>query len=172
MFNNTQEIQVKLLKPNAKAPVQAHEDDACFDMVATRKNENVKYIEYGTDIAFNIPKGYVGLIFPRSSVTKEDMMLKNSVGVIDAGYQGEIRFRFIKSVNDVFRAEVRTGSLIGGRVEHIINVHSPERHLDIYKVGDKIGQIMFIKLPKIKLKLVDEFTSSIRGEGGFGSTGK
>jgi len=171
-FNKQVEIRVKKLKLLAKMPVKAHDTDACYDMTATWVNHTDDYIEYGTDIAFDIPKGYVGLIFPRSSVTKEDIILKNSVGVIDARFQGEIRFRFSKLVNGVFREDVTTSSLSGGQTRRVIEMRGVERPLKTYKVGDRVGQIMFIKLPNIKLKLVDNFDKSERGTKGFGSTGK
>ena len=81
-------IRFKKLTPDAKTPVKTYEVDAGFDMFATTKTETNDYIEYKTGIAFEIPEGYVGLVFPRSSVTKKDIMLKNCVGVIDASYRG------------------------------------------------------------------------------------
>ena len=165
-------FKYKKLHPDAVAPFRKHYNDAGYDLTAVLIEKKDKYVQYNTGIAVEIPDGYVGLIFPRSSVTKEDLMLKNSVGVIDSGYQGEIRFRFIKAVNDAFKADVRTSSRSGGSVERFINMYSPDRTLDLYKVGDRIGQIMFIKLPEITLELVDEFSSSLRGTEGFGSTGK
>jgi len=162
-------INVKKLVHNAKMPTKAHHNDACFDMWAVNKTETPQYIQYGTGIALKIPDGYVGLIFPRSSITKEDLMLKNSVGVIDAGYRGEVCFRFTKIVNDTWEKYIIPD---GKTIEHMINVGVPERELQTYEVGDKIGQIMFIKLPEIKLQLVNELDDSTRSEGGFGSTGK
>ena len=88
-------LKFKKLNQNAVSPTYAHETDACFDLVATSKTTTSKFIEYGTGLAFEIPKGYVGLIFPRSSITNKDLMLKNSVGVIDADYRGEVKFRMI-----------------------------------------------------------------------------
>lgn len=162
-------VKVKKLVRSAKMPIKAHYNDACFDMWAVNKKETSQYIEYGTGIALKIPDGWVGLIFPRSSVTKEDLMLKNSVGVIDAGYRGEVCFRFTKIVNDTWeKYEISTNNT----VEHMINIVVPERELQMYEIGDKIGQIMFIKVSEINLQLVDELDDSTRGDGGFGSTGK
>ena len=168
-----EKVYIKKLVENATMPTKAHSNDACYDMWAVSKKETPQYIQYGTGIALEIPDGWVGLIFPRSSITKEDLMLKNSVGVIDAGYRGEVCFRFTKIANDTWKRERRTGGgVFGGAQQEIIDIVSPERPLDIYRTGDKIGQIMFIKLPEVELELVDELDDSTRGEGGYGSTGK
>lgn len=139
-------LKFKLLDEKAVKPVKAHDRDAGYDLTATSIKIKKEYVQYGTSIAFDIPKGYAGLLFPRSSVTDEDLILKNSIGLIDSGYQGEIKFRFMPT----------TLSLL------------PE----IYEVGDRIGQIVFIKLPEIELVESDEFEDSERGEGGYGSTNK
>lgn len=177
------EINIKLLTENAVIPEKAHDIDAGFDMYATSiKEKDNKYIQYGTGVAMSIPKGYVGLLFPRSSVTKKDLTLKNSIGVIDSGYLGEIMFRFEK---DIVQEQISL---------HKINVNDDKeptyerRHLafnpnpEIYKinnnllgdkiVGDKIGQIIFLKLPDVKFKITNDLGSSERGEGRFGHTDK
>jgi dUTP pyrophosphatase len=92
-----------------------------------------------------IPKGFVGLIFPRSSVRKTDLLLTNSVGVIDSGYRGEIQATFKKTDGD--------------------------RSI-VYEVGERGAQIIIIPYPKIKFIVSEELSSSERGDGGFGSTGK
>lgn len=140
-------IRFKKLHPRAKEPLKAHEDDAGFDLWALSQDwsvleSNGMYTEFNTGIAFEIPKGYVGLLFPRSSITKTNHMLKNSVGVIDSGYRGAVKFRF---TND-------QGS-------------------NAYKVGDKIGQIVFLELPQITLELSKNLAMSKRDLHGFGSTG-
>src|SRR5690606_4362848 len=82
-------------------PQYSKDGDAGLDLVATSKKYNEKgSIVYGTSLAFEIPKGYVGLLFPRSSNSKMDLLLSNSVGVIDSGYRGEVMFKF-KHVQDV-----------------------------------------------------------------------
>lgn len=135
-------IKVKKIHPDAKFPAYAKEGDAAMDVVAVRREITNKFVEYGTGLAFEIPKGYVCLIFPRSSVTKQDLMLKNSVGVLDEGYRGEMIFRFHRSGEE------------------------------IYSIGDKIGQIMVIPRPNITIEEAESLSESSRGKGGFGSTGK
>jgi dUTP pyrophosphatase len=137
------EIKFKRLSTAAQAPVRGSSDAACFDMFSNGLIETDFYLEYGTGIALEIPSGYVGMMFARSSVTNMSLMLKNSVGIIDSDYRGEIKFRFYK---------------LPGLGE-------------IYKRGDKIGQIMFVKLPEVELIESDSLSDTQRGEGGFGSTG-
>jgi dUTP pyrophosphatase len=137
-------VNFKKLVPEAVIPQYAKEGDAGLDLTATSVNQTDKYIEYGTGLALQIPEGFVGLLFPRSSVTNKDLMLKNAVGVIDSGYRGEIKFRFQ------------------------ITKENPE----IYNIGERIGQIIIMPYPKIKFNEVCELAPSERGEGGYGSSGK
>lgn len=147
---NRFEVKVKRLHPKAVIPKYAKDGDAGMDLVATEIISNTTFdVTYGTGIAMEIPKGYVGLVFPRSSIRKTDLSLTNCVGVIDSGYRGEIQATFKKvfGKNDVRLDE-----------------------LD-YKVGDRIAQIMIIPYPSVNFVEVDELSQTDRGEGGFGSTG-
>jgi len=136
-------VKIKKTHKDAVIPTYAKNGDAGMDLIAVSVNATDKYIEYDIGLAFEIPKGYVGLIFPRSSISKTDMMLSNSVGVIDSGYRGNITARFIKSRNGV----------------------------DCYKTGDKIAQIMIIPHPSIEFEEVNSLSETERGAGGYGSTG-
>lgn len=139
------EIKVKKLHPDAVIPKYAKEGDAAMDLVAVSKkwNEDNTQVTYGTGLAMEIPKGFCGLLFPRSSVSKTTLSLANCVGVIDSGYRGEVmlKFRYLKEG-------------------------------DVYEVGDRVGQIMLVPVWLISFIEVDELSDSERGEGGFGSTGK
>jgi dUTP pyrophosphatase len=115
-------------------------------------------ITYGLGIALEIPKGFVGLVFPRSSIRKTGLQLSNSVGVIDSGYRGELQATF----NKVFGGEAMYD-------EMKVNEIQPN---DFYKVGDRIAQIIIIPYPPIEFDEVAELSDTERGEGGFGSTGK
>jgi dUTP pyrophosphatase len=142
-------VKIKKLSPDAVIPTYAKDGDAGMDMIATRIiNETLDSITYGTDIAVEIPKGFVGLIFPRSSIRKTNLHLSNSVGVVDSGYRGEIQATFKK-------------------IQGVSN-----NALDNYKVGDRICQIMIIPHPPVNFIEVEELNNTERGEGGFGSTGK
>ena len=153
------EVKIKKLKPNAVIPSYAKIGDAGMDLVATEViKDTPEQITYGTGIALEIPEGFVGLVFPRSSVRKTGLQLSNSVGVIDSGYRGELQATFNKLFGgDRFYDETKLTE---------ITSH------DFYKVGDRIAQIMIIPHPQIKFEEVDNLTTTERGIGGFGSTGK
>lgn len=156
------DIRFKKLSENAKTPYKKHSVDAGFDFYATWKKETEKYLEYGTDIALEIPNGCVGLMFPRSSVRDQDLILKNCVGVIDASYRGEIKFSFLRGVHDIFFYVN----------EDNFDVGVPDRKLDMYEVGDRIGQVVFVEIPDIKLMEAKELNETNRGTAGYGSSGK
>lgn len=138
------QVKVKKLNENAIIPKYAHSTDAGLDLVAVSSTyDNYGNIVYDTGLAFEIPEGYVGLIFPRSSISKYDLRLSNAVGIIDSGYRGNVMFKF-KPTN---------------------------KSHEFYKVGDKIGQLIIIPYPKIELIESEELSDSDRGKGGFGSTG-
>lgn len=171
-------VKVKFKKSSSDIPTpeRAHEWDAGFDLTAVSKKETPEYIQYGTGVSFEIPNGYVGFIVPRSSVTKRDMMLKNSIGIIDAPYRGEVMFRFYKIIttemdksSEVY--DTNNGHLIKNSFK-VLN-YLKENLQKVYGVGEKIGQIIFIKLPVIQLvETTDELSETDRGDGGFGSTDK
>ena len=140
-------VKFKKLSPEAVLPTYAKQGDAGLDLTAISRgvveNPHYGYIEYGTGIAVEIPEGYVGLIFPRSSISKTGLILSNCVGVIDSGYRGEIKFRF-KWIKDT----------------------------DSYVPGDRIGQLVIMPYPQIEVEESDELSETERGDGGFGSSGK
>lgn len=140
---NKVKIKFKKLNKRAEIPFYAKDGDAGMDLVATTLVRTSKFFEYGTDLAMEIPKGYVGLLFPRSSISKTDHFLRNSVGVIDSGYRGEIKLRM--SIPALGETE--------------------------YLIGDKVGQLILMKLPWVEIEEVEELSDTDRGEGGFGSTG-
>ena len=136
-------VKIKKVHPDAVIPSYAKSGDAGLDLVATTIiSETLGSITYGLGIALEIPEGFVGLVFPRSSIRKTNLQLSNSVGVIDSGYRGEIQATFKRS-----------------------GVYA-------YAVGDRICQIMIIPHPPIEFEEADELSDTERGEGGFGSTGK
>lgn len=140
-------IRVKKLKESAVIPSKAHEHDAGFDLTATSEEINTAlgYIEYGTGLAISIPEGKVGLLFPRSSVSKHNLSLANSVGVLDARYEDEVRLRFRIGDNEVPTTR--------------------------YKVGERIGQLVVLDLSTDELMEVEDFNFEARGSG-FGSSGE
>lgn len=139
------DVRFKKLHPNAVIPSYANEGDAGMDMTAVAINITPDYIEYETGLSMEIPEGCVGLIFPRSSNSKKDLLLCNSVGIIDSGYRGPINFRYKRT---------------------------KEKNPKIYELGDRVGQIIILPYPKVVLSEVEELITTDRGESGFGSTGK
>ena len=138
-------VKVKKLDPNAVIPSYSKVGDAGMDLTITKEIENTSFsVSYGFGIAMEIPKGYVGLVFPRSSVRNQDLILSNCVGVIDSGYRGELQATFKKT-----------------------------QGLDSikYKVGERGAQIIILPYPTIYMTEVPELSNTERGSGGFGSTG-
>lgn len=138
-------IKTKKLHENAIIPTYAKDGDAGLDLTATSIEENTLFVEYGTSLAVEIPEGYVGFIFPRSSISKYHLSLANAVGVIDSGYRGEIKVRFKKTLD--------------------------MPHANVYNVGDKVCQLIVMPYPRVTLEEVDELSDTERGVTGFGSSG-
>lgn len=144
------QVNIKKLSDDAVIPSYAKDGDAGMDITAISKSyDEYGCACYGTGLAFEIPKGYVGYLFPRSSNSKKDLFLANGVGVVDSGYRGEVLFKFKPTKGSDYEYEVG---------------------LNEYQVGDHIGQIIIMPIPEIKFNVVDELSSSDRGVGGFGST--
>ena len=146
------EVKIKLLNELAKIPKYGRDGDAGLDFTATDlkyiENDDGKLdiLEYSTGVCIEIPNGYVGLVYPRSSLSNYDLLLCNHVGVIDSNYRGEIVFRF--KITD------RT-----------------KTYWNTYSIGDRIGQLMIIPYPAIKFVEVKDLSDSNRAENGFGSSG-
>jgi dUTP pyrophosphatase len=136
-------VKFKKLEAHAFLPVQSTAGAAGIDLA------NIGHIdcghgvlEYDTGIAVEIPPGYVGLLFPRSSISNTGLRMCNSVGVIDSDYRGSIKVRFY---ND--------GA--NNRYYH----------------GDRIAQLIILPFPQVELQQVYELSDTARGTGAFGSTG-
>ena len=152
-------VRIKKINPLAEIPTYAKDGDAGMDVIATSIiSDTPTQITYGLGIALEIPNGFVGLVFPRSSIRKTGLQLSNSVGVIDSGYRGELQATF----NKLFGGEAMYDEM---KVKEI----QPN---DFYKVGDRVAQIMIIPYPPIEFDEVAELSDTERGDGGFGSTGK
>jgi len=154
-----------------------------FDVIVTsepeivgEKYENgaykrIDYIQYKTNLKLAVQKervfsnfGYTDLdydilAFPRSSVSKYNLVLANCIGLIDADYRGEVllRFKYIWQPEDY---KIRTDNLLEG------NVNSTK----LYNKDDKVCQLKVTKVENVEFVLVDELDSTARADGGFGST--
>ena len=156
------QLKFKKLSPDASLPRYARSGDAGLDITCTSDGVMVHsednnslwyYVEYKTGLAVEIPEGYVGLLFPRSSISKYALSLANSIGVVDSSYRGEVCFRFKMDAGSINQSESVNGKAA------------------IYKKGDRIGQLMIIPYPTIEPEFTDELSDSVRGQNGFGSSG-
>jgi len=124
-------------------PLKAHNSDAAFDLYA----HSVKYedglLVIGTGVHIEVPRGHVGLVFPRSSITKTIHRMANCVGVIDPGFTGEIVVKYDSTYNTDLRR---------------------------YHTGDRCAQILFLKTLEVQFAEVEELAETQRGDGGYGST--
>ena len=140
------QVKIKKLSSDAIIPTYAKASDAGLDLVATSVVSGTPtQITYGLGISLEIPEGFVGLVFPRSSIRNYNLALTNSVGVIDSGYRGELQATFHKTKG---------------------------LESKVYEIGERVVQIMIIPHPSIEFIEVEELSNTERGEGGFGSTGK
>ena len=146
-------VRFKKLVENAVIPTYKTVGAAGMDLTAT-STESIDFgnqLKVYTGIAVEIPKGYVGLLFPRSSIVTTNNRLGNCVGVIDSDYRGEITFVF-DNVN-------LNGDLISD-------------YDYWYKSKDRVGQLVILPFPKVELEEVDELSETERGTGGYGHTGR
>jgi len=142
------ELNFKRLDDKAIMPIRAHESDAGLDLTAIditlEPNDcGQTVVVYHSGLAVEIPEGYVGLLFPRSSIAKKSIFMTNGVGVIDSGYRGEIMAKM-----------------------HVTTDAAPA----VYKVGEKFAQLIIMPLQSITIKEVVDLSDSERGEGGYGSS--
>jgi dUTP pyrophosphatase len=140
------EVRVKRIHPDAKLPTYGSDAAACFDLYAVHDGY-VDAFDDGvanTGLAFEVPEGYALMVYSRSGHGfHHRISLVNSVGVCDADFRGSVQ--------------------VGLRND------SPIRFR--YCVGDRIAQAMVVPVPKVTFVEVDSLTETVRGIGGFGSTG-
>lgn len=170
-------VKIKKLHKDAVIPQYAHDTDAGLDLTAVSKTyDEYGNVVYGFGLAFEIPKGYVGLIFPRSSNHKRYLTLTNSVGVIDSGYRGEVTSKFSHDLCMV------TTTRLSERIRHLITgllIQNSDMSVNVtrfsgqdYNVGERVAQMIVIPYPKIEFEEAEELSDSDRGANGYGSTGK
>lgn len=163
------EVKIKKLRLDAVIPTKSHDDDAGFDLTAVRYevDKEGNHVYY-TGLAFEIPKGYVGLLFPRSSNAKKDLLLSNSVGILDSNYRGEVILKFKPSMrHGLIDIDYDTASYPIGNYGTLYHEHPI-----VYQEHERVGQLIIIPYPEIEFKEVDELSETDRSDGGFGSTGK
>jgi dUTP pyrophosphatase len=141
------DLPVARLRDDATLPSQAYEGDAGLDLAACERLElgPGQRGVVGTGIAVAIPEGWAGLVLPRSGLAaKHGLTLVNAPGLIDAGYRGELRVLLLNTDRE-----------------------------KSFKVtpGDRIAQLVLVKVEAPEPAEVGELSATGRGEGGFGSTG-
>ena len=141
-------VNIKKLDENAKVPTYGSEFAAGADLYACMAEtidiapNTTEFIHTG--LAFQIPEGYVGLVYARSGLgCKKGLAPANKVGVIDSDYRGEVMVA--------------------------LRNHSTETRT--IEPGDKVAQMVLTPYLKADYQIADELDDTIRGEGGFGSTG-
>lgn len=108
------------------------------------KKKNILYIEYDTGVVIQPPSGFYSILFPRSSISKYELALANSVGIIDSGYRNTLKFRF---------------RFLGKKFS---------KNSVIYQKGDKIGQLIFMPMFNFTAHQTGSLEESERGLAGFG----
>jgi dUTP pyrophosphatase len=146
-------VKIKKLNELAVIPAYSKHGDAGMDLTCTEVylDSSGCYV-YRTGLAVEIPEGFMGLLFPRSSNAKKSLMLTNSVGVIDSGYRGEIMFKYKPNYQYFLQSDEL-------------------KNEQIYLKGERVGQLIILPYPTIEWEVVDELSNSDRGTGGYGSTG-
>lgn len=146
-------VKIKKLHPDAVIPTKAHASDAGFDLPAvSRTFDEHGNVVYGFGFALEIPEGYAGFIYPRSSIRKYDLALTNCVGIVDCSYRGEITTKF----KPAFRFDKSDG------IPEVYHLYNP---------GDRIAQLIIRKVESADFVEVDALSDTDRGTGGYGSTG-
>ena len=147
---NQLKVKFKKLNADAKLPVKGSLEAACYDVYAHSITDVNHKVKVGLGFKTEIPKGYKGIIVPRSNLTKHYWVLNNSFGVIDSDYRGEWMAVFTS----------------------IPGVPFPDGYQVFpYNIGERVAQIYFEKVLDVEFEEVEDLDSSERGEGGFGSSG-
>jgi dUTP pyrophosphatase len=141
-------IRFKKKDEQSKLPIKGSLNAACYDVYAhSIKVERPDKIIVGLGFSTEIPPGFKGILVPRSSIAKTNWFLANSMGIIDADYRGEWMM-VLKTVGSVIYDALPFG------------------------VGERCAQIYFERVNDVEIEETIELSDTVRGSGGFGSTGK
>ena len=162
-------IKFKRVNPDAPIPTKAHTSDAAYDLCAM---EDVtlapgEWKMVGSGIACAIPEGWCGMVYPRSGLGCKGLVLKNTVGVIDSAYRGEIKIPLFNN-NPTHTWIHRKGPVFGTEVTELIANDDGVIHV---RKGDRVAQMRIEMVPDTTLVEVDELDTTERNKGGFGSSG-
>lgn len=143
-----QKVNVKKLKPEAVLPTYGSEFAAGADLYACIENDILVFpgetVMIGTGLAMEIPEGYAGLIYARSGLaSKKGLAPANKVGVVDPDYRGEF----------------------------MVALHNHSKDTQTVEKGERIAQLVITPCIQVAFTEAEELNDTVRGEGGFGSTG-
>jgi dUTP pyrophosphatase len=141
-------LHFRRLAQNAVAPTRAHDDDAAYDLCSSEALTIAPgaRADVGTGLALAIPPAHAGLVLPRSGLAaRHGIALVNAPGLIDPGYRGELRVLLLNT----------------------------DRH-EPFEIapGERIAQLLIVATGVVRLHEVEELDETLRGLGGFGSTGR
>ena len=138
-------VRIKKVHPEARLPEYAHSDDAGMDVFALERTEVPAHgtAQVRTGLAFEIPEGYVGLCWDKSGLASKHG-IKTMAGVLDPGFRGEVVLVVANLKNDTY----------------------------VFEKGHKVLQVLLQKVERGEIEEAQELSGTVRGEGGFGSTGK
>ena len=149
------EVKIKKLHKDAVIPKYETVGSVGMDLTAVSKDyDEHGNVVFGTGFAIQIPTGYYADLRPRSSISKYDLVLANSVGTIDSDYRGELILKF--------KPTLRKSTWNNGVYE--------TDEVKEYEIGDRIAQLVILPYPKVSFVEVDDLSDTERGTGGFGST--
>lgn len=140
------QVKIKLLSDSARVPTYGTTGAACFDLYAadTVAVAPGRRVSVKTDVAFEVPEGYVLKLYSRSGHGfKHGVRLANGTGIVDSDYRGHVP----------------------------VCLHNDGNQPFIVELGDRVAQAMIVPVPRVEFQVVDELSETARGEGGFGSTG-
>lgn len=140
-------VKIKLLSQSAKVPTYGSEGAACFDLYAadTVAVAPGRAATVKTDVAFEVPEGYALMIYSRSGMGfKHGVRLGNCTGIVDSDFRGHVPVR----------------------------LHNDGREVYVVTLGERVAQAMIVPVPRVEFQVVDDLSATVRGENGFGSTGK
>lgn len=141
-------MNIKLTNDLAKVPTKGSAQAAGYDLYAATDcmTEVAPHasVKIDTGVQMAIYDGFFGMVVPRSGIaSNRRLILANTVGIIDSDYRGNI----------------------------IVNIHNDSDEYQYIKPHERIAQIIFVPYMNVSLEVVDELSATVRGEGGFGSTG-
>jgi len=141
-------LRWRRLSEEGRPPAQAHPGDAGYDLHAAERATVApgERATVGTGIAVAVPEGHAGLVVPRSGLAaRHGISVVNAPGLIDAGYRGELR---------------------------VLLLNTDREHTFEIEPGDRIAQLVLVRVESPEAAEVEELDDTARGLGGFGSTGR